>query len=144
MAGGCQLTGKCLLAYSAVRMNEYMLRVLNRADHQAAWSVERHREFVKRCEVYIQSLQRKGQLDSAQPLAKQGAVLSKAGADWHIAPLDASHEIQVGYYHVRAGNLQDAIEIAKGNPEFEYSTTARVEVRPLKASEETTGFVYPR
>ena len=125
-------------------MDEYMLRVLNRADHQAAWSAERHREFVKRCEAYIQSLQRKGQLDSAQPLAKQGAVLSKAGADWHIAPLDASHEIQVGYYHVRAENLQDAIEIAKGNPEFEYSTTARVEVRPLKASEETTGFVYPR
>jgi hypothetical protein len=82
-------------------MKDYMLRVLNRGDHQNAWTPERHTEFVN------------------------------------------AQEIQTGYYLVKAENLDAAIAIAKGNPEFEYSTTARVEVRPLKAEEAATGFRYP-
>lgn len=39
--------------------------------------------------------------------------------------------------------MSEAIEIAKGNPEFEYGTTARIEVRPIKTQENTTSFVYP-
>ena len=124
-------------------MNDYVLRILNRGDNQKTWSPERHQEFVKKCEVYISGLQRAGRLRSAQPLAKQGVLLSRSGTAWTVAPLNVGDEIQVGYYHVRAANLQDAVELAKGNPEFEYSTTARVEVRPLKAEEESTGFVYP-
>jgi hypothetical protein len=38
----------------------------------------------------------------------------------------------------------DAISIAKRNPEFEYGTTARIEVRPIKTKEEGTGFVCPK
>lgn len=125
-------------------MPDYMLRVLNRGDHQRAWSDERHHEFVKQCEAYIGDLQRAGRLHAAQPLAKQGAVLARRDGGWTIEPLHASDEMQVGYYHIRAESLNDAIEIAKGNPEFEFSPTARVEVRPLKAEEERTGFVYPR
>jgi hypothetical protein len=40
--------------------------------------------------------------------------------------------------------LQDAIDIAKGNPEFIYGSTVRIEVRPIKTKESTTGFVYPK
>jgi len=124
-------------------MNDYMLRVLNRGDHQKTWTPERHTEFVKKCEVYIKGLQQAGQLHAAQPLAKQGAVVSGANGHFSVAPLDVAQEIQTGYYHIRAENLDAAIAIAKGNPEFEYSATARVEVRPLKAEEAATGFVYP-
>jgi hypothetical protein len=124
-------------------MNDYMLRILNRGDHQAEWTAERHRNFVKKCEVYIKGLQQNGKLRSAQPLAKQGAVLSGGQGQWTIEPLNVHDEIQVGYYHISAESLEEALEIAKGNPEFEYSTTARVEVRPLKAEEKSTGFVYP-
>jgi hypothetical protein len=124
-------------------MNDYMLRVLNRGDHQKAWPPERHREFVRACELYITRLQRDGRLHAAQPLVKNGAVLSGIDGEWTTAPLNLAGEIQVGYYLVRAESLQDAIEIAKGNPEFAYSTTARIEVRPLKADEESTGFAYP-
>jgi len=49
----------------------------------------------------------------------------------------------VGYYYLAAKDLDEAIELAKGNPEFEFSTAARIEVRPIKMKEETTGFVYP-
>ena len=124
-------------------MNDYMLRVLNRGDHQKDWPPERHTEFVKKCEVYIKGLQQAGKLHAAQPLAKQGAIVSGHDGEWSVEPLDVQTEIQTGYYHIRADNLQDAIAIAKGNPEFEYSRTARVEVRPLKAEEAATGFKYP-
>jgi len=49
----------------------------------------------------------------------------------------------VGYYHIKANDLDQAIAIAKGNPEFEYTHTARIEVRPIKMKEETTEYLYP-
>jgi hypothetical protein len=50
----------------------------------------------------------------------------------------------VGYYHILAEDLEEAIAIAKKNPEFAYSTTARIEVRPIKTKEVITGYVYPK
>jgi hypothetical protein len=37
-----------------------------------------------------------------------------------------------------------SIAISKLNPEFEYGKSARIEVRPIKVKEESTGFVYPK
>lgn len=124
-------------------MKEYMLRILNQIDHQSSWPPGRHKEFVEKCEVYIGRLQKEGKLIAAQPLAKTGKILSGANGKWNEETLGNSGEVQVGYYHVRAKDINEAVEIAKGNPEFEFSTTARVEVRPLKEEEQETGFKYP-
>ena len=40
--------------------------------------------------------------------------------------------------------MNEAIAIAKENPEFEYVPTATIEVRPIKMKEEATKFVYPK
>jgi len=40
--------------------------------------------------------------------------------------------------------MDDAIAIAKENPEFEYVPSASIEVRPVKMKEEKTSFVYPK
>ena len=56
----------------------------------------------------------------------------------------AGAEVIVGYYHILATGIDQAIEIAKGNPEFAYTTTARVEVRPIKTKETATAYVYPQ
>ena len=37
----------------------------------------------------------------------------------------------------------EAIKIAKDNPEFEFGTTARIEVRPIKVKEESINYIYP-
>jgi hypothetical protein len=50
--------------------------------------------------------------------------------------------VQLGYYHILAKDMDEAIAVAKENPEFEYGKTARVEVRPIKTKEETTNYVY--
>jgi len=124
-------------------VNDYMLRILNGGVAKNDWPKEKHLEFVKICEVYIKDLQSRGQLVAAQPLARQGVVLSRAGERWSEEALDLDTEVQVGYYLVRAESVAAAVEIAKGNPEFEYSAAARVEVRPLKAEEAISGYSYP-
>jgi len=70
-------------------------------------------------------------------------MISRSNGEWNDKPFNESKEVIIGYYHILASDINEAIEIAKQNPEFEYSTTARVEVRPIKMKEETTGFVYP-
>ncbi|HTB32285.1 MAG TPA: hypothetical protein VK808_09690 [Bacteroidia bacterium] len=124
-------------------MKEYMLLVRNEGDGKASLSPEELQEFVKKCEVYIGILKKVGRLVAAQPLIKEGKIISKVKGDWVESPVNASNQIQVGYYHIRADTLEDAITIAKGNPEFEYVKTASIEVRPIKMKEESTGFVYP-
>lgn len=48
-----------------------------------------------------------------------------------------------GYYHILAEDLSEAITIAKANPEFEFNEGSRLEVRPIKMSEEATAYTYP-
>jgi len=124
-------------------MKEFMLLIRNEKDHQSAWSDDKHTQFINACSVYIESLKKNGKLISAQPLVREGRMISGSKAGWKDGPFNETKEVIVGYYHVLANDLADAMEIAKGNPEFEYSTTARVEVRPVKMKEESTGYAYP-
>ena len=125
-------------------MKEFMLRILNQIDHQASWTLEQHQQFLKKCETYIDKLKKEGKLKSAQPLVREGKIISGSKGAWKEVPFNETKEVQVGYYHILANDMDEAIEIAKGNPEFEFGTTARIEVRPLKVKEETTGFDYPQ
>ena len=80
---------------------------------------------------------------SAQPLVREGVVLSKNNSGWKSEDIKSSATVQVGYYHIRTINFDEAIEIAKLNPEFQYVPSASIEVREVKTKEEKTGFVYP-
>jgi hypothetical protein len=125
-------------------MQEFMLLVRNEGERLAALSPEQRLEFVKKCEVYIGNLKKEGKLIAAQPLVREGRIITGVPSAWKDEPIQEKKEIQVGYYHIMANDMEDAIVIAKGNPEFEYTPTAKVEVRPIKTKEEKTGFVYPK
>jgi hypothetical protein len=125
-------------------MKEFMLLIRNEIDHQAEWSQEQHQQFLKKCEVYIGKLKSAGKLISAQPMVREGKLISGSNNAWNEKPFNESKEVIVGYYHILANDMDDAVAIAKGNPEFEYGATARIEVRPIKMKEATTGFVYPK
>ncbi len=124
-------------------MKEFMLLIRNEVDHQAAWSAEKTQQFLEDCSVYINNLVKEGKLKSAQPLVREGKIISGSKGTWKDGPFNETKEVIVGYYHILAEDIDEAIEIAKRNPEFEYGATARIEVRPVKVKEETTGFVYP-
>jgi hypothetical protein len=125
-------------------VKEFMLLIRNEIDHQSKWSTDVHQKFLKQCEVYIDKLKSERKLISAQPIVREGAMISGSKGTWKEGPISYTKEVIVGYYHILAADLSEAIAIAKGNPEFEFGTTARVEVRPSKMKEAATGFVYPK
>ncbi len=124
-------------------MKEFMLYIRNIGNQKATLGEEAHRAFLKECEAYILELKKENRLISAQPLVREGVIISGKEGNWSEELLDPSKRIQVGYYHILANNLGEAVNIAKANPEFAYSQTAQIEVRPVKMKEESTGYVYP-
>ncbi len=125
-------------------MKEFMLLIRNEINHQASWPPEKFQDFLKKCEAYIVNLKKDGKLIAAQPLIREGKIISGTRQAWQEAPLNKTGEVQVGYYHILAKDMDEAVAIAKGNPEFDFSATAHIEVRPIKMKEETTGFAYPK
>ena len=125
-------------------MKEYMLLIRNTGDSKAGFTPEVHKEFVSKCEVYIGNLKKEGKLVAAQPLVREGKIISGTKGAWKEKPFYVADEIQVGYYHILAKDMDEAITIAKNNPEFEYTSTASIEVRPIKMKEDVTGFTYPK
>ena len=93
--------------------------------------------------VYVEELKKNGNLISAQPLIREGTMISGTPGAFSEGPYSETNEVIVGYYHILANDLEHAVAIAQGNPEFAYTTTARVEVRPVKMKEESTAYVYP-
>lgn len=125
-------------------MKEFMLYIRNAGDAKAALSAAEHLAFIKQCEVYIGQLQAENKLIAAQPIVREGFVVSKNGDNWNCLAVDANKEVQVGYYHIRAKDMNEAIKMAKDNPEFAFVPSASIEVRPIKMKEEETNFVYPK
>jgi hypothetical protein len=123
---------------------EYMFYIRNAGDAKATLSAEAHLAFIKKCEVYIGRLKKEGKLIAAQPLVREGIVISKSDRTWNLHPVDPTKEVQVGYYHILANDIAEATEMAKENPEFEYVPSASIEIRPVKTREDQTKFVYPK
>jgi len=124
-------------------MKEFMLTIRNAGDAKASLSPADHLAFVKKCEVYIGTLKAGGHLIAAQPIIRDGVVISKTPGGWSTTAIDPTREVQVGYYHIRADTMEEAIDIAQRNPEYEYVPSATVEIHQIKTREEETNFVYP-
>ena len=120
-----------------------MLYIRNAGDAKAALTPDEHLAFIKKCEAYIGRLKAEEKLIAAQPIIREGFVIAKAANGWTNVAVDPAKEVQVGYYHIRATDIDEAIAIAKDNPEFEFVPSASIEVRPIKMKEDQTNFVYP-
>ncbi len=125
-------------------MKEFMFYIRNEKDAKNSLSADEHLAFIKQCETYISILKKENKLIAAQPLIREGVVISKVDDKWSEKDISNDKQVQVGYYHILANDLADAIIIAKNNPEFEYVPSASIEIRPVKVKESETGFVYPK
>jgi hypothetical protein len=112
-------------------------------DHLSHLSSQENQKFLEACKVYIERLMKDGKLKAAQPLIKEGKIISGSDGKWKEEPFNESSEVMVGYYHVIAEDLDEAVAIAKENPEFRFTPNARIEVRPIKMKEAATQFTYP-
>jgi hypothetical protein len=124
-------------------MKEFLLLIRNKSNHLAHFSPEENRRFLKACEEYISRLKKQGNLKAAQPMDAGGILLSGNSEGWKEISLEDQEEVIVGYYHIQANDMKEAVKLAKGNPEFSFTPSARVECRPLKTKEKETGFHYP-
>lgn len=122
---------------------EFMLYIRNAGDAKAALTADQHLAFIKKCETYIGRLKEKDNLIAAQPIVREGFIITKTVDGWTKVAIEPAKEVQVGYYHIRANDIDEAIIMAKDNPEFEFVPSASIEVRPIKMKEEQTNFVYP-
>jgi hypothetical protein len=123
-------------------MKEYMLLIRNATDGKTFMNDEEHLAFIRQCEIYIDLLKSQNKLIAAQPLIREGVVLSKSrviGISIHCPPIWSRWVIIISVLKI----WMEAIEIAKNNPEFEYVSSASIEVRPIKTKEAETQFVYP-
>lgn len=53
---------------------------------------------------------------SAQPIVREGRMISGSKDAWKEGPFNEAKEVLVGYYHILAEDMNDAMTIAKGNP----------------------------
>lgn len=120
-----------------------MLYIRNAGDAKLVLSEQKHLEFIRKCEIYIERLKAEDNLIAAQPLLREGCLVFRDGDEWKNTNIDSSKNVQVGYYHIKARDLEEAVSMAKENPEFEYVPSASIEVRPVKMKEVKTNFVYP-
>jgi hypothetical protein len=124
-------------------MKEFMFFIRKQSNSEKTLSPEKMRQFLKACEIYIDKLKLEGKLVSAKPIVWEGKIISGKAKSWTETSYTDTGEIIGGYYHILAKDIDEAVEIAKANPEFSYNENTRIEVRPVKMKEEKTGFVYP-
>lgn len=115
-------------------MQEFMLLVRTEDDHLADMSPKEQQDHVTQIGNYIGKLMQDGKLKGAQPLDMAGKMIYGDKGVFKDGPYSESKEVIVGYFHILANDLDEAIEIAKANPLFE-AAKASVEVRPIKVME---------
>jgi hypothetical protein len=124
-------------------MSDFMFFIRKHKGSTDTLSPAQHLDFLRSCESYIRRLKSEGKLVSAQPIEWSGSILSRTNGNWQSLPFDTGADVIGGYYHIRADSLDEAISIARENPEFQFNPETRIEVRPLKTVEAATNFVYP-
>lgn len=124
-------------------MKEFMFFIRKQGNSEDTLSPERFKQFLKACETYIENLKQQGKLISAKPFAWSGNIISGKPGRWLEKAYNESKEVIGGYYHILAKDIDEAMDIAKENPEFTFNENTRIEIRPVKMKEDRTGYAYP-
>jgi hypothetical protein len=124
-------------------MKEFMFFIRKQGNSEETLSPERLKQFLKACEIYIENLKQQGNLISAKPFVWSGNIISGKPGRWIEKAYNESKEVIGGYYHILARDIDEAMDIAKENPEFTFNDNTRIEIRPVKMKEDQTGYAYP-
>jgi hypothetical protein len=83
---------------------------------------------MKQFHAWFERMSDQGKIKSGRQLAPEGKMLSgrKGVTD---GPFAESKEGIAGYWFIQAASLEEAVEIAKGDPLLDYGHT--VEIRPI-------------
>ncbi len=112
-------------------MKEFMLFIRSEENPKASLSPKQMQQHIEKIGGFIKQLSEEGRMKSAQPLETEGRILSYKNGAVIDGPYNETKEVISGYYHLLAKDLNEAIEITKGDPRFEEGIW-RIEVRPIK------------
>ena len=115
-------------------MKEFMLFIRSEENPKTSLSPEQLQQHIEKIGGFIKRLSEEGRMKSAQPLEMDGRILSYKNGAIIDGPYNETKEVISGYYHLLAKDLNEAIEITKGDPRFEEGIW-RIEVRPIKKVE---------
>jgi len=107
-----------------------MLFIKNEGNPIENLSLEQQQEHVQKVGNFIKDLVGQQKMKAAQPLEMEGSIISFKDGDFIDGPFNETKEVISGYYHILAENLEEAINIAKGDPRFEDGNW-RIEIRPI-------------
>lgn len=112
-------------------MKEFMLFIRSEEKPKANLSPEQLQQHIEKIGSFIKRLADEGRMKSAQPLEMEGRMLSYKNGKIIDGPYNETKEVISGYYHLLAKDLEEAVEITKGDPRFEEGIW-RIEIRPIK------------
>jgi hypothetical protein len=111
-------------------MKDFMMLFIGAgSDQELGLSPEQMQERMGKWMAWDAAMRQKGQVKEGNALLPTGVTLS--GLDMKVTdrPLAEGKEIVGGYYVIRAKDLKEAAEIAKGFPDFDLGS--RVEIRDI-------------
>ena len=111
--------------------DEYLL-LFRGKDWWTSLTSEELQKTMDQVKAWFEKLSESGRLKAAQPLAREGAILSgKTGRVVADGPFAESKEVIGSYALLQVDSLEEAIAIAKSCPTLRFGMEA--EVRPLAA-----------
>jgi hypothetical protein len=114
---------------STPNQNEYLL-LFRGNDWYNNLSPEQLQKAMTDFKAWFDRLTEQGKLKAAQPLVREGKIVSgKNGRIVADGPFAESKEAIGGYFLLAVNSLDEAVAIAKTCPSLEYGT--QVEVRPV-------------
>lgn len=121
----CGIWEKC----HCLRMNEREYLVISRGQWDVQASKEEIQGAIDRFYVWLEGLVEEGKMKTGQRLSDQGKTVARKGVVTD-GPFGESKEVIGGYWFILAKSLEDAAEIAAGNPCAEYGLF--YEIRPIE------------
>jgi hypothetical protein len=106
-------------------MKDYLLLFRGGLHFQTATQQEIEKA-MKKWEVWMSELATQGKFSGGQRLTPGGTVLKGREKQIIDGPYAEGKEIVGGYLSIKAGDIKEAIEIAKGCPIFDYGGITEV------------------
>ena len=111
-------------------MNDYLLLFRGGDAREAAESPERYQEHMGKWMKWMEDLGKKGAFVAGEPLGPEGKTISGSKKLVTDGPFTEGKEIVGGYLIIKAGGYDDAVQLSKECPIFEYDGV--VEVREIQ------------
>lgn len=107
-------------------MKEYLYLFRGGDARMAQESPEGMQQHMQKWKDWMGGLAKAGQFVAGQPLDKDGKVVTQAGKVIMDGPFTEGKEVVAGYLIVKAKDLEQAVELSKGCPIYEFDGTTEV------------------